>query len=330
VVQWASLENGSVKRLYVKKDNDSGKVTSPVIEDMGRVDMGDWHSVVDFVKWGAQKYPANHYFVDIWDHGSGWHDKKGGIGSPSPMDISWDDLSGNHMTTKQLAQALEESAKIIGHKIDLYASDACLMAMVEIANEVKDSVQVFAGSEETEPGAGWPYDTFLTRWNALSDMSPQNVAKVLSQEYAKSYQGTSNAVTFSAFDLEFLPALNSAIRSFSQSMSNLSASAAQQVLQVATRSQNFTNSDYVDFVDFMNNLKAAHISSLDVSALSDMNDATQAVIIANDTVRFPKAHGMSIWIPTSNYQYGQYADLYSRLSFDQETHWGDVLKSIVK
>jgi len=293
--------------------------------------MGDWHSVVDFVKWGSEKYPANHYFVDIWDHGSGWHDKKGGgIGSPSPMDISWDDLTGNHMTTKQLALALEQSAKIIGHKIDLYASDACLMAMVEIANEVKDSVSVFAGSEETEPGAGWPYDTFLARWNSLSNPTPQNVAKALSEEYAKSYQGGSSAVTFSAFDLDYLPALNQAIRNFSSSLSQLSASAAKQVLQVASRSQNFTNSDYVDFIDFMNNLKSAHISSLNVSALSDMNEATKAVIIANDTVRFPKAYGMTIWIPTSSYQYQQYADLYSQLSFDQETHWGDVLKTIVK
>jgi len=330
VVQWASLENGTVKRLYVKKDSDTSKVTSPVIENMGRVDMGDWKSLVDFVRWGSEKYPAEHYFVDVWNHGSGWHDKKGGIGGPSPMDISFDDLSGNHMTTKQLALALQESAKIIGHKIDLYASDACLMAMVEIANEVKDSVNVFAGSEDVEPGAGWPYDTFLARWNALSDASPQNVAKVLSQEYAKSYQGTSNEVTFSAFDLNFLPELNASIRRFSESFQGLSASAARQVLQIASRSQNFTNSDYVDFIDFMENLKSSQISSLDTGALSDMNAATKAVIIANDTVRFPKAHGMAIWIPTSSYQYQQYSDLYSRLLFDQETHWGDVLKKMVR
>ncbi|MBU6153837.1 MAG: hypothetical protein KGP28_06000 [Bdellovibrionales bacterium] len=330
VVQWASLETRTVKRLLVKKDNDTSKVTSPVIENMGQVDMGDWKSLVDFVRWGSQKFPAERYFVDVWNHGSGWHDKKGGIGDPSPMDISFDDLSGNHMTTKQLALALQESAKIIGHKIDLYASDACLMAMIEIANEMKDSVSVFAGSEEVEPGAGWPYDAFLARWNELADASPQNVAKTLSQEYAKSYQGTSNAVTFSVFDLSHLPALNTSIRRFNQSFQALSASASRQVLQIASRSQNFTNSDYVDFIDFIDNLKASQISSLDTGALSDMRAAAKAVIIANDTVRFPKAHGMAIWIPTSAYQYQQYSDLYSRLLFDQETRWGDVLKKIVR
>ncbi len=331
VVQWASLENRTTKRLLIKKDNDTTKVTSPVIQDMGRVDMGDWNSVVDFVKWGTEHYPAQHYFVDIWDHGSGWHDKRfSGIGGPSPMDISWDDLSGNHMTTKQLAMALDASAKIIGHKIDLYASDACLMAMVEIANEVKDSVSVFAGSEETEPGAGWPYDTFLSRWNSMSDTSAQSVAKALSEEYAKSYQSGSDSVTFSAFDLQYLPALNQAIRNFSDSFQGLSASDKKKALTAATQSQNFTNSDYVDLVDFMSHLKDASISSVGMTALNSMNSAVKSVILSSNNVHFPKAHGMTIWIPTSSYQYSQYADLYSQLSFDSQTHWGDVLKAMLK
>jgi hypothetical protein len=330
VVQWASLQTRTVKRLLIKKDNDSSRVTSPVIENMGNVDMGDWHSVVDFVKWGAEKFPANHYFVDIWDHGSGWHAKRGGIGAPSTMDISWDDLTGNHITTKQLALALQESAKIIGHKIDIYASDACLMAMVEIATEVQDSVNIFAGSEETEPGAGWPYDTFLTHWNALPDATPAAVAKALSEEYAKSYQSGNEAVTFSVFDLSKLPALNQAIKSFGESLKSLGSSSMKKLVDIANRSQNFAVSDYVDLVDFLTNLKAAHLAQVNVTSISALNDAINSVVIATNNVRYPKAHGMAIWLPTSNYQYAQYADLYSQMTFDQETHWGDLLKSMLK
>ncbi|NDG84271.1 MAG: hypothetical protein EBX52_04435 [Proteobacteria bacterium] len=330
IVQWASLETHSVKRLYIKKDNDTGRVTSPVIENMGNVDMGDWHSVVDFVKWGAEKYPANHYFVDIWDHGSGWHAKQGGIGAPSTMDISWDDLTGNHITTKQLAMALDQSAKIIGHKIDLYASDACLMAMAEIAQEVKDSVSVFAGSEETEPGAGWPYDTFLSRWNSLQDTSPQAVAKALSEEYAKSYQSGNDAVTFSAFDLNALPELTRSLRAFSDSLKGIGSANLRKLVDIANRSQNFAVSDYVDLMDFMNNLKSAHLSQVNASLIGAVADAHNKVVITTNNVRFPKAHGMSIWIPTSSWQYSQFADLYSQMSFDQETHWGDLLKGMLK
>jgi hypothetical protein len=331
VVQWASLKTRTVKRLLVKKDNDTNKVTSPVIQDMGRVDMGDWRQLVEFVRWGRENFPAQKYFVDIWNHGSGWHGKKAGIRSGvSTMDISYDDLSGNHMTTQQMGMALNESAKILGQKIDLYGSDACLMAMVEIADEVKDGVSVFAGSEELEPGEGWPYDALLARWNKLPDASPQAVAKTLSEEYAKYYEKTRNNVTFSAFDLQMLPRLNASIRKFGESLKSLGATGLRQVQQAAAKSQKFTNSDYVDFIDFLNHLKAAQVDSLNTSIMNEVAAATQAVIIANNTVRYPKAHGMAIWLPSTSYEYSRYADLYSRLSFDRETRWGEFLKAMAK
>lgn len=331
VVQWASLKTKTVKRLLVKKDNDTNKVTSPVIQDMGRVDMGDWRQLVEFVRWGKENFPAQKYFVDIWNHGSGWHGKKGGGNSViSPMDISYDDLSGNHMTTQQMGMALNESAKVLGQKIDLYGSDACLMAMIEVANEVKDGVSVFAGSEEVEPGEGWPYDTLLARWNQVPNATPQAVAKILSEEYAKFYENTRNSVTFSAFDLRNLPQLNASIRKLGESLKALGANGLRQVQQAAAKSQNFTNSDYVDFIDFMNNLKAAQVASLNTSILSEVHAATQSVIIANNTVRYPKANGMAIWLPSTSYEYSRYADLYSRLTFDRDTRWGDFLKSMAK
>jgi len=326
VVQWASIANNKVERLYIKKSKDPSQVTSPVVEDLGHVDMGDYRSVIDFVKWGAEHYPAQHYMVDIWDHGSGWHSFKPG---EIVKDISWDDTTGNHITTKQLATALTESSKILGQKIDIYASDACLMAMAEIAEEVSDSVKVYGGSEETEPGAGWPYDTFLARWNALpATATGVDVGRVLSEEYAKSYANGSDKVTFSAFNLEALPALNSAISSFSDSFKSLNASDLKKVRLAVQNSTSFEVSDYVDFVDFITQLKAAKISSFRNSDFSNIDQSIADFIISSHAVGYPAAHGMSIWIPTDSDTYSQYADSYSQMIFDQQTHWGDVAKAI--
>ncbi|HEY8280004.1 MAG TPA: hypothetical protein VIH99_10285, partial [Bdellovibrionota bacterium] len=52
VVQWASLANHGTKRLYVQKDNDTRRVTSPVVQDMGNADMGDVRVLEDFIRWG--------------------------------------------------------------------------------------------------------------------------------------------------------------------------------------------------------------------------------------------------------------------------------------
>jgi hypothetical protein len=149
VSQWASYGRGTTDRLYVVKSDRPNKVVSPVVQSLGNIDMGDWHNLVDFIKWGVQNYPARHYFVDVWDHGSGWHSLRlqGGEARSQfkPFDISFDDNTGNAITTQQLGESLAEAAKAIGHKVDLYASDACLMGMAEVAHELTDSVEVFGG-----------------------------------------------------------------------------------------------------------------------------------------------------------------------------------------
>jgi hypothetical protein len=40
--------------------------------DLGEVNMGSGESLRDFVKFCQQQYPADHYFLIIWDHGQGW------------------------------------------------------------------------------------------------------------------------------------------------------------------------------------------------------------------------------------------------------------------
>ncbi|HUP56181.1 MAG TPA: clostripain-related cysteine peptidase, partial [Bdellovibrionota bacterium] len=192
VVQWASLKNKDVRRLLVTKDNDRRKVTSPVIENMGKVDMGDYRNLVEFIKWGVKNFPAKRYFLDIWNHGSGWHDKlrrRGGFGFD---DISSDDLSGNSISTEQLGMALRQASAEIGQKIDLYGNDACLMAMAEVAAEVAGGVKVFLGSQDLEPGEGWHYGDFLTLWAAKPAASAHEVSQMLVSSYVASYSGGSN------------------------------------------------------------------------------------------------------------------------------------------
>jgi len=215
VVQWASESTDTTKRMLITKGSGSA-VTSPVVQSLPRVDMGDYQQLVEFVRWGVQNYPAKHYFIDIWNHGGGWHrsGKNGGM-VLKPFDISYDELSGHSISTPQLGMAMAEAAKIIGHKVDLYASDACLMAMGEIAYEVADSVEIFAGSEETEPGRGWPYDTFLKRWAKNASASALDVGKMLTEEYTQSYIDQHDGdVTYSVFDLSKIDQLVSSVKAW--------------------------------------------------------------------------------------------------------------------
>jgi hypothetical protein len=331
VVQWASLSTHKIERLLVQKSSDGSKVTSPVVEEVDGTDMGVYTSVVDFVKWGAANYPAKHYFLDIWDHGSGWHSLAGG-NTLKPMDISLDEVTGHMITTQQLGLALQGSAQAIGQKVDVYASDACLMAMAEIGDEMADSVAIYAGSQETEPGAGWPYDAFLKRWTAAPTSSPADVAKMLSEEYAKLYQsnGQGENVTFSAWDLSKLDAFKQSIVAFVNGMKSMTPATAKKVIAAVKKSQTFTDDDYVDLLDFLKNMSVGSMSGVNQAMISDMATATKNMILTSNNVSYPKATGLSIWLPRDSGTLNQYEAQYSELKFDNETHWSDFLKTLLK
>lgn len=338
VVQWASLANKKTQRLFITKDNDPTKVTSPVLEDMGKVDMGDWKNLVEFVRWGVEKFPARHYFIDIWDHGSGWHAIRSAhtvySSSFTPFDISWDDNTGHSISTIQLGQALAESAKIIGHKVDLYGSDACLMAMAEVADEVSNSVEIFAGSEEVEPGEGWPYEEFLTRWTATPLASAAEVSTLLTETYIRSYNGGTNGTndgTFSAFNLNQTENLRLAIANFGNQLTHLNEASRKKVVSLIPKAQNFTISDYVDLLDFVRLVDEAKVSGIQIESLDALRTAAQDYIIAHDaTPAYTRALGLSIWLPTSSRTLNSYWDRYQKLQFHQNTHWGDTLRALLK
>ena len=147
----------------------------------------------------------------VWNHGAGWHRLAGG-----QRDISFDDNTGNKISTEELGLAMGEAQKITGEKIEIYGSDACLMGMAEVAGEMKDSVKYFAGSQDLEPGEGWPYGPFIQRWTAKPEMDGRELAKVLTEEYIKSYSGGvygNKSVTFSAYDLSKYDRLTQSIAS---------------------------------------------------------------------------------------------------------------------
>lgn len=323
VVQWASYEAQTTKRVYVTRDEDRTQVTSTIVEDIPRVDMGDWTELVEFIKWSVDRYPAKRYFIDVWNHGSGWHAFQN---NRFFTDISNDDFTHNAITTKQLGMALKEASTYIGRKIDIYGSDACLMAMVEVAYEMKDAVSVFVGSQELEPGDGWPYDKVLGAWSALEDKSPKAVASALVEHYGKHYQGQ-RGITQSALDVEKLAELKGWMSAFSKTVSNLSDSQIETFKSVVRETKDFLFfSDYKDMKDLVLRLSSSDEFRLDDTLRSRFLAAHEDLVIANTYSEDQEgAHGVSLWVPQYDSVYAEHIALYENLDFSRDTGWGAAL-----
>ncbi|HSL27785.1 MAG TPA: hypothetical protein VK900_01195, partial [Anaerolineales bacterium] len=46
------------RRYLIQQDNDLSSITSPVVQSLGEVDTGDPQTLIDFVTWAIQNYPA--------------------------------------------------------------------------------------------------------------------------------------------------------------------------------------------------------------------------------------------------------------------------------
>ena len=338
VVQWASMKKSSVKRLLIQKRvssaDESEVSTSPVVEDMGSVDMGDYQNFVDFVKWGHDNYPADRYFVVVWNHGNGWQLNSTNPNPIGALDISYDDKTGNHITTEQLGKAMGQISSYIGRKVDLYGSDACLMAMMEVAGEMQHSVNYFVGSEELEPGEGWPYNKFLERLVAQPDMSGDLVAKALTEEYADAYSsggfyGNNPATTFSAVDMAVFEELQNALGQFVTEFQGMSSADISKVKKVVEASQKFDSQDYVDLLSFMNQLSIASVSKSKGAIEKIKEIYSRFVLLSLNGDLYPDATGMSLWLPSAaKAQFNLHQKRYSQLKFNQKTDWLSFLKQI--
>ncbi|MGZ3727157.1 MAG: clostripain-related cysteine peptidase [Pseudobdellovibrio sp.] len=329
VVEWGSTDNTNNRRMLIQKSTDPSQVTSPVVMNVPNVDMGDVKNLVDFVKWGVDNYPAKHYFVAVWNHGSGWHFQNMSGGTLHPTDISYDDNSGNHITTEQLGAAMGEIKQYIGHNVDVYGSDACLMQMIEVATEMKGSVDYFAGSQETEPGEGWPYAPFFQKWGAAPQSTPAQVAVLLSKEYLKAYNGGvygTKAVTFGALDLSKLDAVIASSAKLAKHLTSLGAADIKKIKTALSKVQAFYYSDYKDYGDFLkvtNSLSIAKDAQIFAQAGADL----KALVLSSDnSSSYSKSTGLSIWIPS--YDASSYMDRYKGLEYDKEAGWSAFVQKL--
>jgi hypothetical protein len=290
------------RRFLVKKSSNPDKITSPVLQSIANRDMGDWHNLVDFAKWAETKFPAKHTMLIVWNHGSGW--TQHGRPDVTIRGISYDDETGHHITTEELGQAL---AAIGG--VDVYASDACLMQMAEVDYEIMDHASTIVGSEETEPGDGYTYNTLLGPLVENPGMTAESLGKIAVQSYVAHYQGGSGEATQSAVRAADLKDLASLLDGWTAAIMN--GNEKEAVVSVLSDVQKFYIRDNVDLYDFAR-LISERARSADVKsqARQVMQFLSDKLIVASDTAGSGMSHakGLAIYLPSSEFN-PDYADL---------------------
>jgi hypothetical protein len=240
--------------------------------------------------------------------------------------IAYDDDAQDFLDNIEMKSVLSSAKKILNHKVDILGMDACMMSMAEVAYQLRDSVSLTVGSEEVEPGDGWPYDRILTKLTKKPTMMPSEVATTIVNEYLASYPANAG-VTQSACDLAKSGVLASTVDQLADALNNhLSDTVARAtIVECRLQTQAYDTPDYIDLYDFCYLLEGK-------SGLADIQTACSAVknAIQRDGVIIGSGYkgknvehskGLSIYFPLKSL-----SSLYSTLDFTKKTAWGKFLQ----
>lgn len=181
----------SARRYYITRDDDLNNINSELIEDLGEVNMADAQTLVDFVTWAAENYPADKYVLIMSDHGIGW---PGGWTDPAPnvptdRSLPITAALGNDLYLMEIDQALSDiRAQTDIDQFELIGMDACLMGGVEIFSALAPHARYAVASQEVEPALGWAYAGFLQQLTTNPGVNGGELGRFIVDSYIRDDQ----------------------------------------------------------------------------------------------------------------------------------------------
>ena len=217
LINYNGLKDGQKKSVLYRAQKDTLEILQEFETTTATTDAGDSETLVRFCSYSLEHFPADHYALIFWNHGTGILDPKARYRTPylqlfslhnscktrpNPQSshalpiktvdepykaVCFDDETGNFLTEADLVDALTSiKNKHLPHGFDLIGFDACLMAMVEIASAVAPFAKYLVASQEVELGWGWNYESILKPF-MLGTIQPKTLGIHIINSYAKIY-----------------------------------------------------------------------------------------------------------------------------------------------
>jgi hypothetical protein len=367
VAQFDRMSDQGTRRYHLTAGQS---LDADCVATLPETNTGDPQALIDFVTWACAAYPADHYALILWNHGAGWKDEdiyriargrglagriprgqvrglaSGRVGralfsttveqmavEATERAILFDDSAADFLDNLEMKRALQQAAPAFDGRLDLLGFDACLMSMLEVHYQLRDTCNVVVGSQEVEPGDGWPYDDILTRLAADPTMTPEALGGAIVQAYVAWYQSNypSLDVTQSALSLSSIEPVAAAMTGLADLLKeSVSTTPTLGLLFKALRSaQSFTDRDYVDLAHFCGLLAGSDQDGTIGAAARAVvellaGESSPVIAEAHHGTMVQHAAGLSIYLPARTF-----SPLYSGLDFALQHRWDEFLVAFV-
>jgi hypothetical protein len=298
--------------------------------EMGELNMGDPATLINFVEWAMNNYPADRYYLAIDDHGNG------------VSGISWDDSTrgtdnkSDKLTNAELFSALKTVTRNGARKFDILAYEACLMGLYEVAHDaaqVADILFFFPTINFTNRAS---YPAYLRD----ERFQPTTTGRAFGDVMFDLYYGavTGKPYAMSLVDLAQIPTLDAAVNAWSNALRAALPTQRAAIAEARAEAQKvdsnadlqLTNDDVlIDLWDLADRLARKGIAVAEGNALKAAIDAAVVRKAQRSFGRldYSNTHGLTIyWPQTASGLYTLYIDD-QIFSVTRKSNWDEFLEA---
>lgn len=244
--------------------------------------MGEYETLRDFLIWGVQSFPAEHYMLLMMGDGTG-------------TEVLDDKLYGNDSLT---VEELSYAVSLAGQRFDMIGFDGAYNASYEIASSLSPYAGYMVASEEK--CVGWDYGRLAEILVEFPYVSPPELGQLICDDYyVKCTElGYDSMATMSLIDLSHISQLSQAFEGMAEIMASSTDSLDTYgaLSRNALAAQDCVGSD--DMVDLAS-LAGAIGENVGEPAQGVVNAVAQTVIYSVRGSLRPSSNGLSIYYPQS-------------------------------
>lgn len=315
VAQIDNLHEGNAARYYLTQNATFPGIASPYVP-LGAAgeNSGDPNVFANAVRWGFASYPSRMKWLNISTHGMGF------------AGINYDDSPQQSMNIMQFANAVK--AGLGGQKLNILSFDACLMATVEVASEVKDVTNILVGSEDSTYYWGYGYyQTFAKIAGNPAAMNPDQVARSMVVDVNNKGAGN-QTLTISATDVRKIGLLEAELDKLARALRQAMPQHKAGIVRAMKATKEFHMAEGIPFRD-INRMVALLKQNVKDPSIAAICDQINHVMYRRGVIMFNRANriengqgrGLSIYLPTD----GNVSALYRQTRFARSTQWDEFL-----
>ncbi|MBP0975508.1 MAG: hypothetical protein J6P20_05530, partial [Oscillospiraceae bacterium] len=181
-------------RIVIDRNGVRSEQYAETLRSMGSAD-----TLGDFIRDTKKAYPADHYGLVMWGHGTG------------PLwGMCYDSLFQDSLTLPEFRGGLQGGSV----HFDWIGLDCCLMGTIETLKAVQDHTEYLVASEIQASRYGWKYDSFLTEWAKYPGMNPRKLTERIADEVILGNAEYTGSVQVACYDISYTDRLWDAYLAF--------------------------------------------------------------------------------------------------------------------